>query len=139
MDLVGAVGVAGAPGAGDDGRVAGELLAGGAAGEDFQHHTEIPEAGNDSLHAHHGDVDPRRRCGQPAVALVGHERNRAALRNGEVDPTDADICAEKEATKVGARRRVQFSRIVGEVDAEAPAEELSDLGARLVHDRSDDV
>ena len=73
------------------------------------------------------------------VALVGHEHERAGLRDERVPAGDADVRVEEALPKLGAGDLHERRRVVRHRMPDDLREELRDLLAGLVDRRSDEV
>ena len=61
----------------------------------MEQHAQIVQRLDHALDAHDGDMDARRGGSQPAIALVSHQHDRAALGHAEVDAAHAHLGAQE--------------------------------------------
>ena len=103
VELIRPVDLLAAPRPGEKRSVDRERLAGGAAAQQLQKHGQILRARNQLLDARHGDVNLRRRSGQPRVAFVFDQHHRARIGHQKIRAADADIGRQKFLAQHGAR------------------------------------
>src|SRR5439155_26481818 len=85
----------GLPRPGDELRIDRQLLTCRSAGEDLQEVRQIGEARNDFLDSHDRNVALRQRTGEPAVAFVRDEHNRAGFGDCKICPRNTDFRLRK--------------------------------------------
>jgi len=113
-------------GPGDEGGVARQLLAGGAARQQLQQHVQARQVGHDLVDSDHGHVQRRQGGAHAAVALVRDEHHRPDVCDEKVGAGDAHIGSHERVAQPCARDRGEPLRLGRRVHAQFCAEELRD-------------
>ncbi len=95
VELVGPVDLLAASWPGKERGVHGQWLAGGAASQQLKEHPQVLSAGNHLFDSRNGNMNFRRRSGEPRVALILDQHDRARIRHQKVGAANSDIRRQK--------------------------------------------